>query len=262
VHSSCVHFGPVKHPCLLLLLLHAVLTLAALLRVPAFPPADAERVSLLCGIGALNQKPRAQLLGVFLADMQPRLAGLSRGKLCDCLQALAQLRLTKVDTQVRVRHTFFVQRMVWGTMRSCAITGAAAGGWFCSVHACWLLFVARCAAWRFKADQGPAVLLSQNTSTAMTDKGTTHHQNLWHHLLIATQGVRVTTAQSIPTPSEFISALLAHLNPQLAGADGASASELAAVLAALAALGYSPDEAWLAQALQGAAGETCGLGLV
>jgi hypothetical protein len=69
------------------------------------------------------------------------------------------------------------------------------------------------------------------------------------------QGVRVTTAQSIPAPSEFISELLRHLNPQLAGADGASAAELAAVLAALAGLGYSPDEAWLAQALDGAAGQ-------
>jgi hypothetical protein len=62
--------------------------------------ADAERVALLCAIGALNQKPRPQLLGAFLADMQPRLAGLNRGQLCECLQALAQLKLTKVDTQV------------------------------------------------------------------------------------------------------------------------------------------------------------------
>jgi hypothetical protein len=62
--------------------------------------ADADRVALLCCIGALNQKPRAQLLGSFMADMMPRLGGLSRAQLCGCLQALAQLRLTKVDTQV------------------------------------------------------------------------------------------------------------------------------------------------------------------
>lgn len=69
------------------------------------------------------------------------------------------------------------------------------------------------------------------------------------------QGVRATTAQSIPAPSEFTSQLLKHLNPQLAGPDGATAGELAAVLGALGQLGYTPDEAWLAQALDGAAGE-------
>jgi hypothetical protein len=66
--------------------------------------------------------------------------------------------------------------------------------------------------------------------------------------------VRVTTAQSAPAPADFTSELLRHLNPQLAGPDGATAGELAAVLGALVGLGYSPDEAWLAQALEGAAG--------
>jgi hypothetical protein len=66
--------------------------------------------------------------------------------------------------------------------------------------------------------------------------------------------VRITTAQSAPAPADFIAQLLQHLNPQLAGPEGATAAELAAVFAALAGLGYCPDEAWLAQALDGVAG--------
>ncbi|KAF6262386.1 hypothetical protein COO60DRAFT_1636055 [Scenedesmus sp. NREL 46B-D3] len=161
-----------------------------------------ERVALLCCIGALNQKPRPQLLGAFLADMQPRLARLSRAQLCGCLEALSRLRLTKLDTQ-RPR----------GSPLACTRLGVvvASGG---------LVFVTG-AGW------------------AVCGAG---------------QGVRATTAQSAPTPSEFTSQLLRCLDPQLAGAEGADARQLAAVLTALAGLGVSPEEAWLARALDGAAG--------
>lgn len=64
--------------------------------------ADVDRVGLLSALGALQQKPRAQVLGAFLADMLPRLPQLSRRQLCDSLQALARLKLSKVDTQVQM----------------------------------------------------------------------------------------------------------------------------------------------------------------
>eukprot|EP00775_Hariotina_reticulata_P013124 gene13124-13254_t len=60
---------------------------------------DVDRVGLLSALGALQQKPRSQVLGAFLSDMIPRLPNLSRRQLCDSLQALAQLKLSKVDTQ-------------------------------------------------------------------------------------------------------------------------------------------------------------------
>lgn len=63
--------------------------------------ADAECVSLLCAMGALQQKPRSQHLGPFLQHCMQRLRHMSREQLVSVLEAMAQLQLSNVDTQVR-----------------------------------------------------------------------------------------------------------------------------------------------------------------
>lgn len=69
-----------------------------LLRIAA--PADTDCVALLCAMGALQQKPRAQHFGPFLQHFMPRLQQLSREQLVAVLEALAVLQLSTTDTQV------------------------------------------------------------------------------------------------------------------------------------------------------------------
>lgn len=63
-------------------------------------PADADCVALLCAVGALQQKPRSQHLGPFLQHCMAQLQHISRKDLVAVLEAVAQLQLSTVDTQV------------------------------------------------------------------------------------------------------------------------------------------------------------------
>jgi hypothetical protein len=76
-------------------------TLTGVLLLLCCPAADAECVLLLCAMGALQQKPRAQHVGPFLQHCMTRLQHMSREQLVALLQAMAQLQLSAVDTQVR-----------------------------------------------------------------------------------------------------------------------------------------------------------------
>jgi hypothetical protein len=53
-------------------------------------------------MGALQQKPRSQHLGPFLQHCMQRLQHMSREQLVSVLEAMAQLQLSRVDTQVRL----------------------------------------------------------------------------------------------------------------------------------------------------------------
>lgn len=67
------------------------------------PHADADCVALLCAMGALHQKPRAQHFGPFLQHFMPQLQHCSREQLVQVLAAMAQLQLSNTDTQVCAR---------------------------------------------------------------------------------------------------------------------------------------------------------------
>lgn len=64
-------------------------------------PADADCVALLCAMGALQQKPRAQHLGPFLQQCMQQVDHFSWQQLVEMLQAMAQLQLTPTETQVQ-----------------------------------------------------------------------------------------------------------------------------------------------------------------
>jgi hypothetical protein len=64
------------------------------------PFAEKDCVALLCAMGALQQKPRAQHFGPFLQHCM--MQQLPREQLVAVLHAMAELQLSTIDTQVCV----------------------------------------------------------------------------------------------------------------------------------------------------------------